>query len=173
MNGPPILVVTGVSGAGKTAAVRALEKRALPNIRCFFFDDIGIPSVEVMVRDHGGPEAWQAEATKRWIARLVSDGARDVASVLDGQTRPSFVRAALASWPSVRGQILLFECEAAVRAVRLTARGQPELANMETWAAYLRGQADALELPVVDTTRLTIEAAADALERQVSLLLSR
>jgi len=34
---------------------------------------------------------------------------------------------------------------------------------MDRWAAYLRGQADALELPVIDTTNLGLEAAVDAL----------
>jgi hypothetical protein len=34
---------------------------------------------------------------------------------------------------------------------------------MDCWAAYLRGQADALNLPVIDTTSLEIDGAADAL----------
>jgi hypothetical protein len=34
---------------------------------------------------------------------------------------------------------------------------------MDCWAAYLRGQADALNLPVIDTTSLGIDAAVDAL----------
>jgi len=35
--------------------------------------------------------------------------------------------------------------------------------QMDCWAAYLRGQADALHLPVIDTTGEGIEAIADAL----------
>src|SRR5438093_1112054 len=53
-----------------------------------------------------------------------------------------------------------------VRHARLVGpRGQPELSNsqMDCWAAYLRGQADALNLPVIDTTDLGIDAAVDAL----------
>jgi hypothetical protein len=34
---------------------------------------------------------------------------------------------------------------------------------MDSWAAYLRGQADALNLPVIDTTSLDIDAVVDAL----------
>jgi hypothetical protein len=34
---------------------------------------------------------------------------------------------------------------------------------MDCWAAYLRGQADALNLPIIDTTHLAIDAAVDAL----------
>ena len=38
---------------------------------------------------------------------------------------------------------------------------------MEDWARYLREQAVALGLPVLDTSRLTVEEAADALQREV------
>jgi hypothetical protein len=34
---------------------------------------------------------------------------------------------------------------------------------MDSWAAYLRGQADALGLPIIDTSRLTLQGAVDAL----------
>ncbi len=65
-----ILVVTGASGAGKTAAVRALDARAVPGVRCFYFDSIGVPTADVMERDYGGGEQWQASATAEWLARL-------------------------------------------------------------------------------------------------------
>jgi type II secretory pathway predicted ATPase ExeA len=48
-----ILVVTGASGAGKTATVRALDARGIPGVRCFYFDSIGVPTAEVMERDYG------------------------------------------------------------------------------------------------------------------------
>jgi hypothetical protein len=41
---------------------------------------------------------------------------------------------------------------------------------MDSWAAYLRGQADALNLPVIDTTDLEIDAAADALAVHVQMV---
>jgi hypothetical protein len=41
---------------------------------------------------------------------------------------------------------------------------------MDCWAAYLRGQADALNLPVIDTTDLGIDAAADALVVHVKMV---
>jgi hypothetical protein len=41
---------------------------------------------------------------------------------------------------------------------------------MDCWAAYLRGQADALNLPVIDTTLLSIEEVADQLEAIVRSL---
>jgi hypothetical protein len=51
MTKPAILVVTGASGAGKTPAVRRLEARGRPGVRCFYFDSIGVPSEEVTLVD--------------------------------------------------------------------------------------------------------------------------
>src|SRR5437667_12874349 len=89
-----ILAVIGASGAGKTTAVRCLEARRRSGIRCFYFDSIGVPSEEIMKRDFGGGEKWQAAATKQWISKLATEPSGTV-SVLEGQTRPTFIRAAL------------------------------------------------------------------------------
>lgn len=172
MSKPAILVVTGVSGAGKTAAVRCLEARRRPDVRCFYFDSIGVPSEEVMKRDFGGEDGWQADATRRWISRLATETMSGAVSILDGQTRPSFVRAALAESEGISVRVVLVECAEAVRNARLAMRGQPELATrrMDIWAGYLRGQADALQLPIIDTTRLRVEVVADALKAEVEAL---
>ena len=59
--------------SGATAAVRRLESRQLPGVRCFYFDSIGVPSEAVMTRDYGGPEAWLASVASadrtacRWL----------------------------------------------------------------------------------------------------------
>lgn len=42
---------------------------------------------------------------------------------------------------------------------------------MDCWAAYLRGQADALDLPVIDTTDIGIDDVADGLLVHVQALL--
>ena len=172
MNELGILVVTGASGVGKTSAVRSLELRQRADIRCFYFDQIGVPSIEIMESEFGGGETWQAYATRQWFLRLAVDDLRGYVSVLDGQTRPSFVRSAAARFPSVHFRIVLLECDPGVRRVRVGKRGQPELATaqMDAWSAYLRGQADALELPVVDTTLLAVQDVANALEAQVDAL---
>ncbi len=169
MNRAAILVVTGASGSGKTAAARSLEERRLDGLRFFYFDSIGVPSAEEMDREFGGGEAWQADATSRWIKRLVTESDGSFVSLLDGQTRPSFVRAALGCPDPTHLRIVLLECSPAVRRVRLAQRGQPELANlrMDNWASYLRGQADALGLPVIDTDALGVESVADLLAAQV------
>jgi hypothetical protein len=171
----PILVVTGASGVGKTSSVSALEARAHSGTACFYFDSIGVPTPEIIERDFGTGERWQADATNRWIARLVTEGSPATVNVLDGQTRPSFVRAALARASHLRSQIVLLDCDPEVRLARLVSRGHGNLATpqMDTWAAYLRGQADALDLPVIDTSRLSTESVADALQALVETLRAR
>ena len=53
-----------------------------------------------------------------------------------------------------------------------SGRLQPELATarMDNWAAYLRGEANALGLAIIDTSQLSIEAAADGLQREIAQL---
>jgi RNase adaptor protein for sRNA GlmZ degradation len=162
-----ILVVTGPSGAGKTCAVRALEARGLEGVRCFYFDSIGVPSAEIMDRDFGGGEEWQAHATARWLAQLGALSSDVRVAVLEGQTRPSFVFDAADCAPTSRLQVALLDCSPEARADRLRgARGQPELASnrMTSWAPYLRGQADEGHLPIIDTTNLTVDEVADEVE---------
>ena len=171
---PAILFVIGASGAGKTAAVRALAARSLPNVRCYYFDSIGVPSPAVMERDWGGGERWQEEMTKQWIDRLAADPANGELAVLDGQTRPSFIQPHLARRGIRRARIVLLDCPANVRDARLRGeRGQPELATepMDAWAVYLRGQAETLGLRVVDTSTLAVQQVADILEEEALTLL--
>jgi hypothetical protein len=167
-----ILVVTGASGAGKTAGVRALEARNLQGVRCFYFDSIGVPTAEEMRREHGGGEQWQAWATRRWLLELDQLDPTVRVAVLDGQTRPSYVAATTVDRTV---HTVLLDCRSEERERRLCeGRGQPELATneMTAWAAYLRGQADALGLEVVDTSLLPPPAVADRLAAIISQLLA-
>lgn len=166
MNPPAVLVVTGASGSGKTASVRALGERARPGIGCHHFDSVGVPSIEEMQREHGSPESWQRATTERWLRRFEQNTHRMDAHVLDGQTRPSYVLQAARGLCLRRVDVVVLDCATEVRHARLAGpRAQPDLVNarMDAWAAYLRGQADALEIPVVDTTEMSIEAVADRL----------
>ena len=161
---PILLVVTGASGAGKTTLVRGLEGRSPEGVSCHYFDSIGVPSSDIMERDLGGGPGWQEATTRMWIKRLASRS--DRLAVLDGQTRPSVVRAALLDAGVRHSAIVLIDCAVAERNRRLLdARRQPELAtaDMDSWAVYLRGQADALHLPIIDTTSQTVEAAVEEL----------
>jgi hypothetical protein len=135
-------------------------------MQCFHFDSIGVPTPEEMVRDHGGGEQWQSWATQAWLERLDRLAAEVEVAVLDAQTRPSFVFAAARATTHRRTQVILLDCDADVRSERLRGpRNQPDLANarMNACAAYLRGQADALRLPVIDTTSLTVDEVADGI----------
>lgn len=168
--GTTIWVITGASGVGKTAAVSALEARGVPGTACFSFDSIGVPTTEVIEQEFGGGEHWQAHATEQWLRRLATESDASTVNVLDAQTRPSFVLAASLGSTPARIRIALLDCEKTVRNARLIARGQAELANaqMDCWAAYLRGQADALSLPILDTTRLSVSEVAGELARLIS-----
>jgi hypothetical protein len=133
------------------------------------FDTIGIPSLEEMTRAYGSPERWQADATRRWLLRIAADRDSSPVTILEGQTRPDFARSAAGGCAQLRLELILLECSASTRAARLQKRGQPELANeqMQSWAAYLRGEADRLGFLIIDTTELSIEQVADALEQAV------
>src|SRR3954471_505460 len=158
---PRLLFAIGASGVGKTTALRVLRDRNCPGLACHHFDSIGVPGAEEMVRRFGTGERWQEVTTHAWVERLKSDASPF--AVLEGQTRPSFIRAGLGD---TRAGIVLLDCTDSVRSRRLRGeRRQPELdtADMHAWAAYLRGQADALGLPVIDTTSLTPNQVADEL----------
>jgi molybdopterin-guanine dinucleotide biosynthesis protein len=167
---PAILFVTGASGSGKTTLVKALAARGRIGVRCYFFDSIGVPTPAEMDRDFGSGEAWQADATRRWVEALAAETPAGAVSVLDGQIRPSTLRKLLARFPDLAVDIVLIDCSSEERRRRLReSRGQPDLATpeMDAWAAYLRGQADALELAVIDTTAVSVDEALDRLEVRV------
>lgn len=167
---PALLVVTGASGAGKTTLVRALRARRIPGVGCYHFDEIGVPSPEEMVRLHGGGPQWQAHATEEWIRRLARNEEGVAVAVLDAQVAPTLVHAALERHPVARVRIVLVDCGYEERSARLRGpRGKPELdtPDMDRWAAYLRGQADALALPVIDTTGVAIDDAVASLTAHV------
>ena len=73
-------------------------------------------------------------------------------------------------------QIVLVDCDPVKRNERLHMdRSQPELANpqMDCWAAYLRGQADALNLSIIDTSNNPPDKSLGELELLVRDLLTR
>lgn len=170
---PAVLFVIGASGAGKTAAVEALRSRHVPGVQCYFFDSVGVPSAAEMNREWGSGERWQEDMTKRWIERLATNADNCEVAVLEGQTRPSFIEPHVARTGIRHARILLLDCTPAVRLERLRdLRAQPELASdrMDAWAVYLRGQADALGLRVLDTSSIAIQTTADALAEELVAL---
>lgn len=172
---PAVLVVMGASGAGKTTLVGGIAELNLPGVVCHHFDTIGVPSEEEIVARFGNGWAYQDWGLDQWLTRFVrnEDGVR--LAVLDAQVRPSAVRDAFVRHRITRGRMVFVDCAPAERNARLRGpRNQPELANaqMDGWAAYLRGQADALGVPVINTTGETPESALPALRAQVMSLLA-
>jgi hypothetical protein len=122
----------------------------------------------------GGPRQWQTAALNHWLARLLRNEDAVQMALLDGQVRPSDVRVACKRFGARQAQIVLIDCSHTERHARLRGpRAQPKLANaeMDCWAAYLRGQADALNLPLICTTQLSVEDAVSNLIAHIQNLM--
>jgi hypothetical protein len=113
----------------------------------------------------GSVEGWQEWMTSHWVECLSRES--HPIQLFEGQTRPSFIRKALERHPEVEPVIILLDCRPEVRKHRLFHfRGQADLANpdMDQWAAYLTGQADALGLTVIDTSEIGLDEVAAGVE---------
>jgi hypothetical protein len=173
---PAVLVVVGASGAGKSTLIRGLAALALPGVICHHFDTLGVPAPEEIAARFGGGEAWQAWALDQWMQRLTRNDDAAALVVLDAQVRPHAALASLRRYRIARGRVVLVDCGYAERNARLRGpRRQPELAtpDMDRFAAYMRGQADALDLPIIDTTGRTEGACLTELRRHTDELLAR
>ncbi|MBV9181206.1 MAG: AAA family ATPase [Acidobacteria bacterium] len=157
------VVLTGASGAGKTTIARSMGDLGLPNCEVHFFDSIGVPSVERMYRDYGpGQEpggTWQRTMTLEWMRRIRTILDRGTSVVFEGQMRIAFVKEALAENQIRSAHLFLLDCDDTTRRERLQMeRAQADLANREmmNWARYLREEAYAADIRVLDTGRLTV-----------------
>jgi predicted kinase len=153
-----ILVITGASGSGKTTLLRSLEAMEIQDVVCFQCDAI-YDDLPLDIRADGAVA--QDAILEHWVRHALDQPAVELA-VLDTQIRPQKALAILQRLGIEVYQVVLVECEQDEREARLCGpRAQPELVNaqMESWAAYLRGQADALELDRVDTSRAPISAS--------------
>ena len=158
-----LVVLTGASGAGKTTIAHSVEKLGLPNCEVYFFDSIGVPPVEQRRKEYGTRHepggAWQRAMTLQWVKRIRAVLERGTSVLLEGQMRIAFVKEALAENQISSAHIILLDCDETTRIERLHVhRAQPELANsdMMNWARYLREEACAAYVRVLDTGRLSI-----------------
>jgi shikimate kinase len=167
----PLVVLIGASGSGKTTIARAIAHRCPGSVEVFFFDQIGVPSVEQMVAEFGSTEEWQRAKTVEWMVKLapVAKSGRKV--LFEGQTRVSF----LADGATAAGQLtylpILVDCDEETRSKRLTIdRGQPELANesMMNWARFLRREAKDHGCEVLDTSLLSRDEAVSFVMTRLS-----
>ncbi|MBX5205975.1 AAA family ATPase [Rhizobium sp. NZLR1] len=158
----PVPILIGASGSGKTTIARAIAERSLDNVDVLFFDALGVPSAEDMIREYGSGEAWQFAKTVEWMKRIAEITKSGRRVVFEGQTRLSFLAegAVAAAWHDYVP--ILVDCDDTTRAARLTVdRGQPELANsdMMNWANYLRLEAQAHGCEILDTSVMSVEHA--------------
>ncbi|MBM3092450.1 AAA family ATPase [Ensifer sp. T173] len=158
----PAAILIGASGSGKTTIAQAIAERFLDNVEVLFFDRIGVPSFEDMVRQYGSSEAWQRAKTIEWMSTLAQIAETGRKVVFEGQTRLSFLAegAAAAGWFDYIP--ILVDCDDKTRAMRLIMdRQQPELANPEmmSWANYLRIEAKANGCDILDTSSVPLDQA--------------
>jgi adenylate kinase family enzyme len=151
-----IYFLIGASGAGKTTALKELEKRNPPGFRFFYFDSIGVPSFEDMDKEYGSGEEWQRVKTIEW-AKSLKNETGEGKMVLDGQTRPAFIEEGCKEAGITDYSIILFDCSDDVRRERLIGRGHPELASdaMMHWAGYLRENCKAEKCTIIDNSSLS------------------
>jgi energy-coupling factor transporter ATP-binding protein EcfA2 len=167
---PAILILTGASGAGKTTLIRELNLLAIPGVEGINCDRVKIEVDGTSGSDH------QADILRYWISHLTQSETEIEVAVLDTQIRPHRALEVLSEAAIDCTQIVLVDCDPVKRNERLHMdRNQPELANprMDCWAAYLRGQADALNLSIIDTSNDPIDKSVMELELLVRNLLAR
>ena len=168
---PAILVLTGASGAGKSTLILKLNELAIPGVK-----GINCDRVKVEVDETADGADQQAGILRYWISHLSQAETGIELAVLDTQIRPHRALEVLNQAAVDYAQIVLVDCDPVKRNERLHMdRGQPELANsqMDCWAAYLRGQADALKLPIIDTSNDPVDKSLVELELLVRDLLTR
>jgi energy-coupling factor transporter ATP-binding protein EcfA2 len=166
---PAVLVLTGASGAGKTTLTLKLNDLAIPGVT-------GINCDRVKIDERPGSTDPQADILRHWILHLSQPKTGIELAVLDTQIRPHRALEVLSHAAIDYAQIVLVDCDPVKRNERLhMGRGQPELANprMDCWAAYLRGQADALKLSIIDTSNNPPDKSLGELELLVRDLLTR
>ena len=147
--------MTGSSGSGKTTLLRRVVADFYPNLHTGHVDAPGAPQ---------GGRAWVERA-----ARPQAPAPRLL--VVDGQERPHLVLAAVRELRLSAFHLVLIDCDHAERRRRLLEdRRAPELDRLDiyAWAAYLRGQADALGLEILDTTAQSLEASVLALADSIA-----
>lgn len=165
---PAILVLTGASGAGKTTLALKLNELEIPGVKGINCDRVRVESNESSDQ--------QSEILRYWISHLRQAETGIELAVLDTQIRPHRALEVLSQTGIQHAQIVLVDCDPAKRNERLHVdRDQPELASarMDCWAAYLRGQADALNLSIIDTSDDSIEQSVVQLQLLVRDLLNR
>ena len=160
--------LTGSSGSGKTTLFRGVISSFFPGLTFYHCDHFGVPSIEEMNDKFGGAEEWQAHHVRQWVRKIAESDS--TLTILDSQARPTVIQSAVKDYGLSMLHITLIDCGHEERRRRLLHdRLQPELDHLDmyAWAAYLRGQADALNLEIIDTTSATVEESTKELAQSI------
>lgn len=151
---PCLVLITGASGCGKTTFLQELAKVFEKNtVSINHFDDVGVPSVEVMIEKYGSCEKWQEAMTHAWIEKLSKILDKKLI-VLEGSFNPAFALSKLQELKIKNYRLVCLHADRQVRDKRLIEiRKQPELAtdDMENFAQFLRAKTLALGGCVIDS----------------------
>jgi hypothetical protein len=170
---PALLILTGACGAGKTSLTGTLDALSLTGVACYQAD-----TIPRWYADGSRPHAVRcAHADARHqINFALRESADGRLAVLEGQIRPSVAHAIFQELGLIDAAVVLVDCDYLERNARLRGpRNQPHLASpeMDCWAAYLRGQADALRIPRIDTTHRTLTECCEELLAYVHSLVNK
>jgi shikimate kinase len=161
------VILTGASGAGKTAIANEIATTLCLSVTCLHFDSIGVPTAAQMIEEYGSGEEWQKAMTFEWMKRIEADYVVSNARVLfEGQMRISFILEAIKRTQIQDYRIVLVDCDDHERRRRLeSGRSQPELASstMMNWARYLRDEAREFNFQILDTSQVDLGASAKAI----------
>ncbi len=146
--------LTGSLASGKTTLLKGVVADHFPQLWTGYVDAARSPGRGV-----------------EWVALAASPppGSAPLL-VVDGQERPHVLLEAARDAGLEHFHITLIDCGHDERRRRLLEdRRQAEWDTRDTyaWAAYLRGQADALRLEVLDTTSLSVADATHALASSI------
>ena len=156
---PKVYFFTGSSGAGKTTLMESLAKEYDAKITSFLhFDNIGVPSEEVMIKEYGSGSNWQKAMTYAWAKKMLTEYSDKQLIFFEGQVNLDFITEAFARHNFSNYKIILVHCENMVRNRRLVElRKQPELvsSDMDNWSDFLLNQAIKQNALIVDTSNKT------------------
>lgn len=87
-----VILITGASGSGKTTILKELKQILTENqVSVNYFDDIGVPSFEDMIKEYGAYEKWQETMTHKWLEKLGQ--IKDKKYIfLEGSFNPEFIK---------------------------------------------------------------------------------
>ena len=163
------LIVTGACGAGKTTLTLGVEKLKLKGVTCYILDYL--EDVLPSSADTQSDEDYQSSLLEYWVSKLLQEVEQPSVAIIDAHIRPHLASQLLHKL-GVPHDVVMVDCDTELRHERLRGRGQPELINsqMDGWAAYLRGQADALGLTIIDNSVAPLDESISSL-RNVALSL--